>query len=614
MRKFNNLLLIAALAFLFASFTNVQQKSINFGTNASENLSFGLIQTSEHLPSVRSFAQIDTEQRFELRTGTTLPYFEGFESAMVGRDSLRHFGFTTAGTTEITHGVGALVYGGSPISGALGSRSYIFVIPNSTPTVTPNLWIITAGFVLQAGIEYSFEMYVFAPGYQGGRDEFRIGVGNAATEESLSTNILLDRTGANAQVFSDWKRVRVFFTPATTGTFYFGININTPTPGGYSALGFDNIALYEVLDTPIVWGRMRVPEFTYTIAPSFLATPSNEVNDLISIENRYRNNLTNIQANIAVQKNGTAYFNTTASHLGVLAFDANAATLTSAAPLSFNIPTSTTADTYEISISLTSPEGLSRIHSRTIESPILSENILARDNGELSGFVYGNPGINTLFGTTFFISERTVLEAVHFRSAYSYVRIQSDIWIWRLEADNRITLVSSASRFFLDGANEIDTNYTVNLVNNEGQPLIVDPGTYFVFVRQPIATGVYGLRLHGTTTQTNFMAGIVWIDGQSSPELWSTVPYIRLRVSTLPNYIPDLDSNKTQVFMRDNELELVYTEDFTSVAIFNSFGQKVYSSFLSINGRHSISTENLPRGVYIVQFSGKTIENVKVVR
>ena len=620
MRNFNTLLLITALVFLSASFANAHQERVYFrALSPSENTSFGLLQENERSFPVRSFAYNDAEQK-DVRTNTALPYFEDFETANQQRNSLHHFGFTTAGTTEIIHRVGALIYNNVPIAGALGSRSYIFVIPNRTQegtpnlTIAPDLWIITAGFELQAGVEYSFEMYVFAPGYISGRDGFRIAVGNSASIAGLNT-ILLDRTGANAQYFPEWTRVRAFFTPAASGTFYFGINVHTPTPGGHNALGFDNIAVYEV-STPEVKARLHIPEFNYTIAPSFLAAPSRTAANLVSVENRGRNDLTNIQADITVQKNGSAHFASAASHLGALAFDANAAALTGAAPFTLDSPVSSTPDIYNFSAVITSPEGLNQTVVRNVHSPHLSADILARDNGIFDGAFWGNPGVSTMFGTTFFLNRPAGLDAVIFRLAYEDSRHLSHIRVLRLNPDtNEATLVGASNPFHLD-ADRPGGEYEIPLIDAAGNPLVVDAGIYFVMIHQPhTVTHGRGLAIRSTTTQSSYMAGIVWVYGRNI-EPWEAVPYIRLRVSEAPpNNLPETNAGRTQVISHGNVFELNYTADFTSVAVFNISGQMVYSSALPpSNGTHEISTDNLPRGVYIVQFAGKTVESAKVVR
>ncbi len=79
--------------------------------------------------------------------------------------------------------------------------------------------------------------------------------------------------------------------------------------------------------------------------------------------------------------------------------------------------------------------------------------------------------------------------------------------------------------------------------------------------------------------------------------------------------IEGVDAAKTvKVRMADNTLQLDYTADVTSVAIYNAAGTLVKSASLPASGSATLDASELGRGTYIVRFGGKTHPVVKVVK
>jgi hypothetical protein len=73
-------------------------------------------------------------------------------------------------------------------------------------------------------------------------------------------------------------------------------------------------------------------------------------------------------------------------------------------------------------------------------------------------------------------------------------------------------------------------------------------------------------------------------------------------------------SASVKVVRQGNNLVLSYPEGTNAVAVYNITGQKIKEYSLTGSLTHTISANDLNKGVYIFKFSGKTNESVKVVR
>lgn len=103
--------------------------------------------------------------------------------------------------------------------------------------------------MLTAGTPYYVSIYVYAPGYNGAKDEFKITVGSDQTESS-QTIVLIDKSGENATTYSNWTLLQGTFTPIASGNYYFGINHSTSVTD-VNFVEFDAFALNE--GAPIVY-------------------------------------------------------------------------------------------------------------------------------------------------------------------------------------------------------------------------------------------------------------------------------------------------------------------------------------------------------------------------
>ncbi len=77
----------------------------------------------------------------------------------------------------------------------------------------------------------------------------------------------------------------------------------------------------------------------------------------------------------------------------------------------------------------------------------------------------------------------------------------------------------------------------------------------------------------------------------------------------------DMESlSLTKVVNGDNAFQLTYTADYNDVSVYNIAGQLIGTYQLPSSGVYEIPTTSLSGGVYMLKFSGKTNQTVKVVK
>lgn len=128
-----------------------------------------------------------------------------------------------------------------PISGS----KYLMVAYNEL--YAQNVWTISPVLRLNAGTTYYFSVYAFCPGYEY-LDEWKMTIGNSATSSAQKT-VLIDKTGNNAESVREWKKFVASYTPATSGSYYVGINVCTPIKD-QNNLYFEDFTVTTVAPTP----------------------------------------------------------------------------------------------------------------------------------------------------------------------------------------------------------------------------------------------------------------------------------------------------------------------------------------------------------------------------
>ena len=158
----------------------------------------------------------------------TLPYMYSFEQsaiANIGTDGwLTVDANNRIGLTNVT------TYGLIP-------EGDFWAYSNYDNSQVRNAWFLSPDFSLSAGVTYFVSVYVYAPGWNNTKDEFKITAGTAQNTTS-QTELVLDYTGVNANVFSSWTKVTGTFTPSESANYFFGINHCTSVVGA-NLVGFD---------------------------------------------------------------------------------------------------------------------------------------------------------------------------------------------------------------------------------------------------------------------------------------------------------------------------------------------------------------------------------------
>ncbi len=175
--------------------------------------------------------------------GVTLPYTENFDTPDVSTALPAGWSVSDASATAaFTIQVNAL----SGITAHSG-KYYLVSGPDSRGNAR-DAWAFSPALSLEAGKPYYIALYCFAPGYQGVADQFEITVGSEASA-AAQTQRLVDRTGEQAEICTEWTKVEGVFTPETAGEYYFAIHHCTPAGTQGNAVGFDD---FTVSSEPLV--------------------------------------------------------------------------------------------------------------------------------------------------------------------------------------------------------------------------------------------------------------------------------------------------------------------------------------------------------------------------
>jgi hypothetical protein len=168
----------------------------------------------------------------------TYPYFEYFDSDIINTDGwlISDPSLTVLTSNSFNMQTGTL----AGLSALSGSN---YLISGFDKYASRNAWAFSPAFSLTAGVTYHIYIYTYAKGYNGTKDEFKITVGTNQTAASQTT-VIINKTGANAVAVSAWTRYEGTFTPASAGSYCFGINHCTAAMD-VNAIAFENFVLSD---------------------------------------------------------------------------------------------------------------------------------------------------------------------------------------------------------------------------------------------------------------------------------------------------------------------------------------------------------------------------------
>lgn len=153
-------------------------------------------------------APVQTNTASKVASAANLPYFYSFETATIANDGWL--------ITDARNFMSSNTYSSSPY----GDYS---LLSNYDSGASRAAWAFSPAVTLTEGTTYYVSIYVYAPGYSGVKDEFKITVGSAQTA-ATQTTVIIDKSGANATTYSAMTKVSGSFTATASGDFYFGIN------------------------------------------------------------------------------------------------------------------------------------------------------------------------------------------------------------------------------------------------------------------------------------------------------------------------------------------------------------------------------------------------------
>ncbi len=158
--------------------------------------------------NVRNEMNVPSKSPIQKATITSLPYFYSFETTDISTD-----GWLLVDPASL----------GKTVASTSAPYGDYYLRSNYSTTAARNLWAFSPSVALTAGTTYYVSIYVYAPGYSGTNDEFKLTVGSAQ-DATTQTTIIIDKTGANATAYADWTLVTGSFTASADGDYFFGIN------------------------------------------------------------------------------------------------------------------------------------------------------------------------------------------------------------------------------------------------------------------------------------------------------------------------------------------------------------------------------------------------------
>ncbi len=120
-----------------------------------------------------------------------------------------------------------------------------------------NHWAISDAITLAPGT-YWVSFFVINSNLDGTEDGFRLCYGANASVAAM-TNVVVDYTGANFELFEDWTLIKKQITVEAEGTFYFGWNHQAPAYAYFALFDWFRITTFEPENPkPIILGVNNV--------------------------------------------------------------------------------------------------------------------------------------------------------------------------------------------------------------------------------------------------------------------------------------------------------------------------------------------------------------------
>jgi hypothetical protein len=559
--------------------------------------------TLDKLESTAKSQTVITTSKIREGVISTFPYIENFDA-----NDLTTTGWliTDPAITVLTSGSFNMQTGTLSDLAPLSKNNYL--ISGFDTFAARNAWAFSPSISLSGGVTYHIYIYAYAKGYSGTKDEFKITVGTNQTSASQNT-IIIDKTGLNAVAISSWTRYEGTFTPATTGSYNFGINHCT-TAFDVNAVAFENFIVsnnvFVEAPTIDIYSTGGLQSATKTSNKSVYMAATEPINYIVKLAN--------------------------ASSF-MWGFDASAtasSTTDSIATVSYS-----TEGTHKATINATGPGGSSigsvtNYFIRPVENSTsdIVYNFKSYDQSTTSYFTKNNyvVGPNAYYKK---MAEKYSLPA---NTSVSISQIYINLGAYNIETANQskditISILKADGTAGLPGTliNTVTTTYASLF----GTSIISTNTAKTYTCSTPVTlTGSFYIAIDfSTITATSFTnyIGIVcttprkykdaslylfynsaWVSSGSLIPNGQLASYIAPKITFIPTLTTSVENSTIDglnVYMIDHNLHIQHAAIGNLAYVYNLAGDKVYSAMLDAD--NSVLPVSLKSGIYIVRVGDK---------
>ncbi|MFV0469980.1 MAG: T9SS type A sorting domain-containing protein [Dysgonomonas sp.] len=527
----------------------------------------------------------------------TIPYTYGFDNSALTS--------TSGADGWLITDAAAQMKGGAAITGLSALSGSTYLTSNYDSNAARNAWAFSPDFTLTAGTTYYVSIYAYVPGYLSDKDEFKLTVGSDQTSASQTT-ILIDKTGANAEVISSWKKFEVTFTPSIDGIYYFAIAHCTSIKD-INMVAFEDFRVGTTVAPPTAniyyKGGLQDAnsESVILISPEEAITFTGNMQDADSFSWAFENANTTSSTQNPVSVSYLAEDTTTTT------LSATNAGGTTAVTAGFNIQ-------YPVA-------GLSAYVYNFKPFDGLS---VYRISSNAYDYMVGPNSFYTKFAEKYEVPANTIIEVT---------RVILPLYRYRLSTTDRAknltvsiydvdvnglpgTLIGSVSSPYstVFGTTNITTGSSLTSKSIAFTSAVSVTGSFFIVVdfgSITVSTTNY-LALASTSERTAYADNTFYTYSSSTWEggpddnygvASYIIPYITYTKTTTSINGSKADKSATQAYYADGKLNITNANAGNAVYVYNLSGSLVYSNILT----DSNTALNIPlaKGVYLVKAAGK---------
>ncbi len=452
-----------------------------------------------------------------------------------------------------------------------------------------NEWAISPGIPMKKEKVYLIELWGNLPGYGTTIDEFKVVIGTAPKVENMHV-VIIDKSGKNKiSTLLNWERFSGSFFPEKDGIYHIGINHCSTKNGEFVA--FDNILVREIPYYGVETGFIYSPFIEYTQIPSFWH------NVPLSIQFSYY--IKNIGRNILQKWSSTNTVYQSQNKISSKTYPINYLDSATIDTLSFQhiYTPSQTQKLYNFSVNIKNEknETMASLSSNEVATPLLTENLLARDNGTIGSVIslsiFGEQKNNARLGQKFEILKKTTVNAISFSLLGEFSTAKTTCArIYKINRTSVVEYATSSKKKLLTDPK----GYTEYIIDIPGG-VELEPGTYIASLDEAKDESL-GLALSTNYTGENLAFSL---DANN----WNVLPataFLRLIVAD-PNssFINSNENTKIYIYATKDKLYVKNATIGSTINVFDMTGNRIYTNI--INTENSSIPQTFATGLYIIQ-------------